>query len=162
MKGLTHIFTLCLLAFAIAEARAQSWQQVYDEMTDLAESDDEPDAWNYIAPYRFGAVSEGDFLVTDELLNTPLSLTSENPQAFKIPAGSYSLELNLADFTLVIGNGLRGDLNHDGMVDVTDVSLCIDMVLGKAAADFSNADLNGDGNIDVTDVSLLIDIVLGK
>ena len=41
MKGLTHIFTLCLLAFAIAEAKAQSWQQVYDEMTDLAESDDE-------------------------------------------------------------------------------------------------------------------------
>ena len=58
----------------------------------------------------------------------------------------------------------RGDLNGDGMVDVSDVSLLIDVVLGKTVelADGAVCDLNGDGNTDVTDVSLLIDIVLGK
>ena len=62
------------------------------------------------------------------------------------------------------GAGLRGDLNGDGMVDVTDVSLLIDVVLGKEVtlAAGVSTDLNGDGNVDVTDVSLLIDIVLGK
>ena len=56
---------------------------------------------------------------------------------------------------------LRGDLNGDGIVDVTDVSIAIDMVLGKATLDLV-ADLDGNGEVDVTDVSLLIDIVLGK
>ena len=58
----------------------------------------------------------------------------------------------------------RGDLNGDDNVDVTDVSLLIDMVLGKnpTLAAGAEPNLNGDDNIDVTDVSLLIDIVLGK
>ena len=57
-----------------------------------------------------------------------------------------------------------GDLNGDGNVDVSDVSILIDVVLGKEVtlASGVNTDLNGDGNTDVTDVSLLIDIVLGK
>ena len=57
---------------------------------------------------------------------------------------------------------LRGDLNNDNQVDVTDVSIMIDMVLGKAQQDLTIADLDGNGHIDVTDVSFLIDIVLGK
>ena len=58
----------------------------------------------------------------------------------------------------------RGDLNGDGTVDVTDVSMLIDVVLGKPInlAAGAKTDLNGDGTVDVTDVSLLIDIVLGK
>ena len=62
------------------------------------------------------------------------------------------------------GNLMTGDLNGDGQVDVTDVSLLIDVVLGKNPTLVEGAvtDLNNDGNVDVTDVSLLIDIVLGK
>ena len=57
-----------------------------------------------------------------------------------------------------------GDLNGDGNVDVTDVSILINVVLGKEVtlAAGATTDLNNDGNIDVTDVSLLIDIILGK
>lgn len=56
-----------------------------------------------------------------------------------------------------------GDLNGDGNVDVTDVSILIDVVLGKevSLAEGAVSDLNGDGNVDVSDVSLLIDIILG-
>ena len=59
---------------------------------------------------------------------------------------------------------VRGDLNGDSLVDVGDVSLLIDVVLGKHVdlAAGAGPDLNDDGNVDVTDVSLLIDIVLGK
>lgn len=57
---------------------------------------------------------------------------------------------------------VRGDLNADGIVDVTDVSIAIDMVLGKQEQDLTTADLTGDGTIDVSDVSAIIDIVLGK
>ena len=69
---------------------------------------------------------------------------------------------NLQFYPIEISNGVRGDLNGDGLVDVTDVSLLIDMVLGKIEQDLTLGDLNGDGKIDVTDVSITIDIVLGK
>ena len=55
-----------------------------------------------------------------------------------------------------------GDLNFDGIVDVTDVSIAIDMVLGKREPDLLLADLDGNGMVDVSDVGMLIDIVLGK
>lgn len=60
--------------------------------------------------------------------------------------------------------GIKGDINGDGIVDVSDVNIAIDIVLGKDSNDnYGNrADLTGDGNVDVSDVSLIIDIVLGK
>ena len=56
---------------------------------------------------------------------------------------------------------IKGNLNGDGQVDVSDVSIAIDIVLGKANYD-ALADLDGNGSVDVTDVSMIIDIVLGK
>ena len=55
------------------------------------------------------------------------------------------------------------DINNDGVVDVSDVSLMIDVVLGINAADalYVKCDLNGDHHVDVSDVSLLIDAILG-
>lgn len=66
------------------------------------------------------------------------------------------------DYESLVKSRPVGDLNDDGMVDVSDVSLLIDMVLGKVERNFNLADFNVDSSIDVTDVSLLIDIVLGK
>ena len=58
---------------------------------------------------------------------------------------------------------LVGDMNNDGLVDVTDTSILINGVLNKSSANLrvDRADINGDGVIDVTDVSLLIGIALG-
>ena len=67
----------------------------------LAETNDQA-GWDLIADYRFGAVSEGDFLVTDEQLGQELALTAEGYQTFKIPTGTYNLTVNVEDMTLVI------------------------------------------------------------
>lgn len=58
--------------------------------------------WVDIESQRFGAASEGDFLVTSEMAGQPLPLTYENVQAFKIPAGEYDLTVNMTEMTLVI------------------------------------------------------------
>ena len=57
--------------------------------------------WDAIADQRFGAESDG-FLITAEMLGAPLNLTAENPQAFKIPAGEYTLTVDLENMTLTI------------------------------------------------------------
>ena len=60
------------------------------------------DAWDDITPYRFGAISQGNFWVTNDLLSTEIALTYDNPQAFRIPAGEYFLTLDLDSLKLVI------------------------------------------------------------
>ena len=58
---------------------------------------------------------------------------------------------------------LPGDVNGDGMVDVTDVSLMVNTVLGEGNADIFGyrGDMNHDGILDVADVSLIVEIVVG-
>ena len=54
-----------------------------------------------------------------------------------------------------------GDVNGDGKVNVSDVSVLISMILGTTTMDESTADVNGDGRVNVSDVSALINIILG-
>ena len=56
---------------------------------------------------------------------------------------------------------LRGDVNQDDKVDVADVNMIINMILGKQD-ETAAADLDGSGNVDVSDVNELINIILGK
>ena len=56
---------------------------------------------------------------------------------------------------------LRGDINKDGVVDVTDVTTLINAVLEGTGVDVEVGDLDGSGSIDVSDVTALINIVLG-
>ena len=56
-----------------------------------------------------------------------------------------------------------GDVNHDGYVDVDDITALIAAVLGTDSnICIACADVNGDENVDVDDVTALIGIVLGN
>ena len=57
--------------------------------------------------------------------------------------------------------GLRGDVNGDGKVNVSDVSTLINMILGITPVNKTRADVNGDGKVNVSDVTALINIILG-
>ena len=129
--------------------------------TQLAETDDEG-GWSYIEPFRFGAVSEGDFLVTNEMFNTEIELTYENGQAFKIVAGEYGLTLNTETMKLVINKVMptNGDLNNDGRIDIDDVNLIINAIL--ADQQIAGGDLTGDGKVDVDDMNALINKILAQ
>ena len=130
--------------------------------TKLAENADD---WDGIKDYRIGAVSDGDFWVTDEMLNTELALVL-GETAFKIPGGKYDLTLNYDAMTLVINKigSLYpvGDVNGDMKVDVEDVNACINIILElNVPGDYpGNADLNGDNKVDVEDVNAIINIIL--
>ena len=57
-----------------------------------------------------------------------------------------------------------GDINLDGSVDVTDVNIVINVILGKDQAENydGRCNLNDDDTIDVSDVNAVINIILGK
>ena len=88
----------CFEAYITADGRDNGYN-TFSFSTKLARDAND---WDSIAPYRFGAVSQGDFLVTDEMFYKNLSLTYDNPQAFRIPKGEYYLYLDLDSLTLYI------------------------------------------------------------
>ena len=58
---------------------------------------------------------------------------------------------------------IPGDVNHDGYVNIYDVTLIIDYILAMSPNHFhvAEADMNNDGFINIYDVTLIIDIILG-
>ena len=80
--------------------------------------------------------------------------------------GTESVWSNIQHVTLT-GNGdepLQGDVNCDGVVNIADVTVLIDYLLGNVPEDFDTnaADVNGDGLINIADVTALIDLLLDK
>jgi hypothetical protein len=78
------------------------------------------DDWDGLAPYRFGAVSDGDFQFFRYMLGQPLALTYDNGQAFMVPEGQYTLTLDLEAMTLTITGDISGieDLNTNNLKSV--------------------------------------------
>ena len=89
--------------------------------------------------------------------------------------GEYVVELSVTNIygqtgyphteTIIIGNLLPGDINSDEILNVLDIVLLVNFVLGSATPDGSQAnasDLNSDGILNVLDIVLLVNDVLGQ
>ena len=80
--------------------------------------------------------------------------------------GSESVWSNIQNVTLKGGTEelLVGDVNHDGEVNISDVTSIIDYLLGTSSDNFDKeaADVNHDGEINISDVTTLVDMLLGK
>ena len=70
-------------------------------------------------------------------------------------------KLALQTATYQVLGTIKGDVNGDGKVNVSDVTALVNMILGVSAMDSSRADVNGDGKVNVSDVTALINIILG-
>ena len=56
---------------------------------------------------------------------------------------------------------VRGDVNGDGSVNISDVTALIDLLLGGGTISNPAADCNQDGSATISDVTVLIDYLLG-
>lgn len=54
----------------------------------------------------------------------------------------------------------KGDINGDGVINVSDVTALINKILGTATYADAICDINGDGVVNVSDVTALINIIL--
>ena len=113
--------------------------------------------WLSINPSE-GALMEGDsesISVTcnsnnynDGIYNAFINITSNG--------GSVSVPVEM-----MINGSLLGDTNGDSTINVLDVIIMVNMILGETEADLNTADINGDGVINVSDIVLLINMILG-
>ena len=57
-------------------------------------------------------------------------------------------------------DGILGDINNDGSVDVADLTMLVSMILDSSKVT-DVADINSDGSVDVADLTSLVSIILG-
>ena len=68
-----------------------------------------------------------------------------------------------AEGTISVSPTIRpGDVNHDGLVNVTDVTLLMNMLMGGDECCEICADVNPDNDLNVTDVTSLINIIINS
>lgn len=56
-------------------------------------------------------------------------------------------------------NTVKGDVNGDGVVDIADINIIINNILGSGGYD-SDIDANGDGAVDIQDVNFIINLIV--
>ncbi len=91
----------------------------------------------------------------------PLSLTSTALSG--VNAGSVPAEV--LDGLFLVPERQKGDINGDGVINVQDVVLTVNIILGKTTPTGEMehaADANGDGMINVQDVVKIVNVILGK
>ena len=56
---------------------------------------------------------------------------------------------------------IPGDVNGDGEVNIADINVVIDFIMGNRRDDMlQGVDVNGDGEVNVADVNVIITIIL--
>ncbi len=116
------------------------------------------------------SVVDGQMVEGNEGLATPEAITWDLTRPSDHDGLWYGWDNNILYFTdgqsfvLPSSGSMRGDVNDDGVVNVSDVTLLIDSLL---TGDFSqinilNADASLDGTVSVTDVTAIIDYLLSN
>jgi len=75
-------------------------------------------------------------------------------------SGGSIIEAALDDFKILVFNDtILGDANYDGQLNVLDVVIIVNMILGTQDSDLIS-DINQDGGINIQDIVLLINLIL--
>ena len=150
---------------------AYVWNEAAFPMLSLFSDDAEAQLW--AAYYQ---VADGDSAthITNAVTLPQLSqlkwsatgaMTIQDGKAVPTAKGEATLTVtngtNSRTFAFVCdpASTIKGDVNGDGKVDVSDVTTLINVILGTTQS--QAADVNEDGTVDVSDVTALINIILG-
>ena len=89
-------------------------------------------------------------------------------------SGSYQVSLTVTNIygmesephseTIQLQSSMPGDVNNDAILNILDIVLIVNFVLGSDtpdASEFVVADLNGDGIINILDIVILTNLILG-
>lgn len=132
-------------------------------------------AVNISLSFEHGTVSsDKDWAYTNEIVTltvTPdsgykletLTVTDANADVVEVVDNAFTMPASNVTVNATFIR-LPGDLNGDGVVDVSDVNLLINVILGKAGIEdcVNTPDLNDDNRVDIADVNLLVNIILGR
>jgi hypothetical protein len=116
---------------------------------------------------------EGDMVINDKTYEDVWSGTSQTVNVFEapVPAGDIAVQFKGTGSTILALQQMLvvkatidkpGDVNGDGLVNVTDIVATVNYIMEKPSEGFNKeaADLNGDGKINVTDIVMMVKIIM--
>ena len=81
-----------------------------------------------------------------------------------VPKGSIDLYRAAGQWQwfLYPNQWLKGDVNNDGSVNISDINVIVSIILGAKVDNetMQRADVNEDGNVNISDINLLLSIIL--
>lgn len=88
---------------------------------------------------------------------TPTSTSTTTPPPTSLPTATFIPSATPG------GSSLPGDVSLDGLVNVIDVQLCVNVILGIEPDPnvIIRADVSSDGSVNVLDVQAIVNIILG-
>ena len=129
-------------------------------------SDDTYRITAYMNPGEYITGSDGAIItlrvIADELPAGTWIASLEN--VFVGMTNNISIKCKDQAFSLTVNDEFPlGDANHDGYINMSDVTVVIEYILGKSPSRFyvNEADVNEDGWINMSDVTNIISIILG-
>ncbi|MBQ8487454.1 MAG: dockerin type I repeat-containing protein [Prevotella sp.] len=113
---------------------------------------DEDSEWGGAIMYVSGLV-----LGKGETIETPVGAAYDD-ESNRVMAGGAVVK------KIVFNASQPGDVNADGVVNITDVTMTISHILGQNPEGFnaSAADVDSDDRVNITDVTTIIDMILKK
>ena len=111
-----------------------------------------------------GVISWGTNTVADYYIYGEVMLKASTGNYLGMYFGCYSdNQLHYTDL-LPSDSPMPGDVNGDGIMNISDVTTLTDLLLSTASSDTmpDNTDVNGDGTVNISDVTTLIDTLLGS
>lgn len=100
-----------------------------------------------------GADYVGTFPITIKSIKFTLNKNGE--------AGDHLLALKsfYCHYPYTSGQGIKGDVNCDGEVNIADINAVIDIIL-TGVGNTQTADVNTDGEVNIADINVIINIIL--
>ena len=142
------------------------------EMTDLRCQGTTVDGWDpAVTQYNIemsAAPTLDDFTadVTGASAVVTKSMEQNADGSYRIAISAVAGDLQTATCYIinvtVASNVMKGDVNGDGTVSITDVTRLIDYLLSGCEINTANADVDENGTITITDVTALIDMLLSN
>ena len=129
-------------------------------------ADGGPEYWNndwttFNANYRYGPTATTT--ITTGITYSTAKRDNNYSYYFTGDGSDYLFTFDADNLTFSLDRiGLLGDVNNDRQVNIQDVTILIDFLLGSTMTSFntSNADVNQDKTINIADVTSLIDRLL--
>ena len=127
------------------------WGNMPDHGASQIISDNEYQIWNLF--------QSGGAFPSSALLNHEMMVYDKNPSPFALDDIIPELIELIPDPDPCSGVSY-GDINYDGIINITDAILIIQYILGNDNTNGCVPDVNQDGVVNVSDVVILIDFIL--
>jgi hypothetical protein len=155
-----HVYTYTMMNERRRRGRVDSWLE-YDALN----KKDVPIYEGYIAKSGTSYTANIKIMTTDSnvVLSDDLKVTVNGRNVDYLETGSSYASFSIRFNTK--GTVLKGDVNGDGLINVTDITKAAAHVKGKKLLTgdaFDRADVNSDGVVNVTDITKIAAHVKGK